>query len=302
MYKQSASRYDRPANVAGDFLKDDMMTAEKLANKVILITGASRGIGREIALRCARDGAKIAILAKTAEPHPKLPGTIYTVAEEIKQAGGTALPFAVDVRDEEKVNEAVSKTVATFGGLDVLVNNASAIYLSPTVDTPMKRFDLIFSVNVRATFMCSKLCVPHLKNAKNPHILNLSPPLNMQAKWFKKHIAYTMSKYGISMCTLGMAEEFKKYGIAVNSLWPKTLIATAAIEFNFPKVIYHASRKPIIVADAAYEILTSDSRKVTGNFFVDEFLLRERGVTDFKQYALHPKLPIPLYPDLFLDG
>ena len=272
---------------------------KSLKDKVVFITGASRGIGREIAMRCAQDGAKIAIVAKTADPHPTLEGTIFTVAEEIEKAGGQALPLAVDVRDEEKVAEAIAKTIEAFGGIDILINNASAINLGSTEEIPMKRFDLIFSVNVRATFMCSKLCVPHLKKAENPHILNLSPPLSMKSKWFKKHVAYTMSKYGMSMCTLGMSEEFKKDGIAVNSLWPKTIIATAAISHNFPKVIYHASRKPAIVADAAYEILTSDSRKVTGNFFIDEYLLKERGVTDFKQYAMHRF--IPLYPDIFVD-
>ena len=275
------------------------MSTKKLTDKVVFITGGSRGIGREIALRCARDGAKIAIAAKTAEPHPKLEGTIFTVADEIQKAGGEALPLTVDVRDEKMVTDAIAKTVKVFGGIDILVNNASAINLDSTEEIPMKKFDLIFAVNVRATFMCSKLCVPYLKKAKNPHILNLSPPLNMKPKWFKKHLAYSMSKYGMSMCTLGMAEEFEKYGIAVNSLWPKTVIATAAIEVNFPKVIYHASRKPAIVADAAYEILTSDSRKVTGNFFVDEEVLKERGVTDFKSYAMHKF--VPLYPDIFLD-
>lgn len=275
------------------------MANSNLKDKVIFITGASRGIGREIALRCAADGAKIAIAAKTAEPHPTLEGTIFTAAAEIEKAGGQALPLVVDVRDEANVTEAIKKTVETFGGIDILVNNASAINLGSTLDIPMKRFDLIFAVNVRATFMCSKLCIPYLKKASNPHILNLSPPLSMKPKWFKKHVAYTMSKYGMSMCTLGMAEEFKSAGIAVNSLWPKTLIATAAVSVNFPKILYHASRKPAIVADAAYEILTSDSRKVTGNFFVDEYLLKERGVTDFKHYALHSM--IPLYPDIFVD-
>lgn len=270
-----------------------------LKDKVIFITGASRGIGREIALRFAKDGAKIAIAAKTAEPNPKLEGTIFSVAEEIEKAGGKALPLTVDVRDDAMVEAAITKTVQTFGGIDVLVNNASAINLGSTLEIPMKRFDLIFSVNVRATFMCSKFCIPHLKKSKNPHILTLSPPLNMNPKWFKKHVAYTMSKYGMSMCTLGMSEEFKKDGIAVNSLWPKTLIATAAIANNFSKILYHASRKPIIVADAAYEIVTSNSREVTGNFFVDEFLLKERGVTNFKQYAMHKFIPV--VPDIFVD-
>lgn len=270
-----------------------------LKDKVIFITGSSRGIGREIALRCARDGAKIVIAAKSSEPNPKLEGTIYSVAEEVEKAGGKALPLIVDVRDESAVSAAVAKTVETFGGIDVLINNASAINLGSTTDIAMKRFDLIFSVNVRATFMCSKLCIPHLKKAANPHILNLSPPLSMNPKWFKKHVAYTMSKYGMSMCTLGMAEEFKKDGIAVNSLWPKTLIATAAIAVNISKLLYHASRKPIIVADAAHEIITSDSRSVTGNFFIDENILRLRGVTDFKKYAMHRFIPV--IKDIFVD-
>jgi citronellol/citronellal dehydrogenase len=272
---------------------------KSLKDKVIFITGASRGIGREIALRFAREGAKIAIAAKSADKHPKLEGTIFTVAEEVEKAGGKALPLMVDVRDEKMVTEAIEKTVETFGGIDALINNASAINLGSTLDIPMKRFDLIFSVNVRATFMCSKLCIPHLKKADNPHILNLSPPLSMKPKWFKKHVAYTMSKYGMSMCTLGMAEEFKNDGIAVNSLWPKTLIATAAISENFSKLIYHASRKPGIVADAAYEIITSDSRALTGNFFIDEEILRLRGVTDFKQYAMHKYVPV--ISDIFVD-
>lgn len=275
------------------------MSSNNLKDKVIFITGASRGIGREIALRCAQDGAKIAIAAKSAEQHKTLPGTIYSVAEEIEKAGGKALPLMVDVRDEALVAEAITTTVTTFGGIDILINNASAINLSSTLDLPMKKFDLIFAVNVRATFMCSKYCVPLLKKASNPHILNLSPPLSMKPKWFKKHVAYTMSKYGMSMCTLGMAEEFKSAGIAVNSLWPKTLIATAAISHNFPKILYYASRKPAIVADAAHIILTSDSCKTTGNFFIDEFVLREHGITDFKQYAMHSLMPV--FPDIFVD-
>lgn len=270
-----------------------------LKDKVVFITGASRGIGKEIALKFAKDGAKIAIAAKTTDPHPKLEGTIYSAAEEIEKAGGKALPLIVDVRDEGMVSDAVKKTVDTFGGIDILINNASAINLDSTLDIPMKKFDLIFSVNARATFMCSKLCIPHLKKAANPHILNLSPPLSMKPKWFKKHLAYTMSKYGMSMCTLGLAEEFKKDGIAVNSLWPKTLIATAAISVNISKLIYHASRKPSIVADAAYAVVTSDSRKVTGNFFIDETLLRTHGVTDFKQYAMHRFIPV--MSDIFVD-
>ncbi len=272
---------------------------QKLKDKVIFITGASRGIGRAIALRCAEDGAKIVVAAKTAEPHLTLPGTIYSVAEEIKAAGGVALPIQLDIRDEMGVKAAIEKMTETFGGIDVLINNASAIFMANTVNMPMKRFDLIFSVNVRGTFLCSQLCVPLLKKAKNPHILNLSPPLNMQAKWFKDHLAYTMSKYGMSMCTLGMSEEFKTAGIAVNSLWPKTTIATAAIEVNFPPEVLKASRTPEIMADAAYEVITSDSKTITGNFFIDEELLKMRGVTDFNQYALNPHGS--LMTDLFLN-
>lgn len=269
-----------------------------LKDKVVFVTGASRGIGREIALRAAKDGAKVVIAAKTADPHPSLEGTIYTVAEEVNNAGGVALPIVLDVRVEELVVAAMQKTVETFGGIDILVNNASAINLSNTLDIPMKRFDLIQTVNARATFMCSKFAIPHLKNAKNPHILNLSPPLNMAAKWFKNHLAYTMSKYGMSMCTLGLSEELKGAGIAVNSLWPRTLIATAAVAVNLPKNLYDASRKPAIMADAAHVILTGNSREVTGNFFIDEDLLKQHGVTDFEGYSLHPGAP--LYPDLYI--
>ncbi len=269
-----------------------------LKNKVIFITGASRGIGREIALRAAKDGAKIIVAAKTATPHPVLEGTIYSVAEEITMLGGEALPIMLDVRDEAQLESAVKQTIEAYGGIDILVNNASAINLSSTADIPMKRFDLIFSVNVRATFMCSKYFVPYLKGAENPHILNLSPPLNMNAKWFKNHLAYTMSKYGMSMCTLGMAEEFKQDGIAVNSLWPKTIIATAAVENNFPKQFYQASRKPSIMADAAHLILTGRSKEVTGQFFVDEDFLRSQGAVDFAKYALNPEGK--LIPDLFV--
>lgn len=275
------------------------MNTTNLKDKVIFITGASRGIGREIALRAAKDGAKIVVAAKTAEPHPKLEGTIFKTADEIKAVGGEALPIMVDVREEESVAAAIAKTIETFGDIDILVNNASAINMSNTLDLSMKRFDLIMSVNARATFMCSKLCISHLKNAKNPHILNLSPPLGMQAKWFEKHVAYTMSKYGMSMCTLGMAAEFKSLGIAVNSLWPRTLIATAAIANNFPPQLYQATRKPAIMADAAHAILTSNSREVTGQFFIDEDLLKSRGVTDFEQYMMNPGAK--LYPDLFVE-
>lgn len=275
------------------------MPVETLKDKVVFITGASRGIGREIALRCARDHAKIVIVAKTAEPHPTLEGTIYTVAEEVEKVGGQALPIAVDVRDEEQLSRAVQKVIDIFGQLDVLVNNASAISLASTLDLPMKRFDLLFDVNVRATFMCAKYCIPHLKKSANPHILTLSPPLNMEAKWFKDHLAYTMSKYGMSMCTLGLSEELRQEGIAVNSLWPKTIIATAAIAVNFPKQLFDATRKPAIVADAAHIILTTNSRTFTGHFFIDEEVLINHGVHDLTAYALHPEAA--LYPDLFLD-
>jgi citronellol/citronellal dehydrogenase len=272
---------------------------ETLKGKVLFITGASRGIGKAIALRAARDGARIVIAAKTAEPHPKLPGTIYTAAKEIEAAGGEALPLVVDIRFEGQIAEAVEKTVATFGGIDICVNNASAISLTGTLETPMKRFDLMHSVNTRGTYATSQACIPHLKKAKNPHILNLSPPLTMSAKWFQGHVAYTMAKYGMSMCVLGMAAEFKDDGIAVNALWPRTTIATAAIEMVGGEDMMRQSRKPEIVADAAYAILTSDSRTCTGNFFLDEDLLRSRGVTDFEQYAMEKGVE-PL-PDYFID-
>ena len=270
-----------------------------LQGKTIFITGASRGIGREIALRCARDGANLVLAAKTAEPHAKLPGTIHSVAAEVETAGGRALPLQLDVRDEDAVRAAVAKAVAAFGGVDILVNNASAIMLTGTVETPMKRFDLMFGVNVRGTFACSQACIPHLAQAPNAHILNLSPPLNMDGKWFKNHTAYTMSKYGMSMCTLGMSAELAQRAIAVNSLWPRTTIATAAIEMNFPAQVLQSSRKPAIMADAAYAIFNRDSRRHTGNFYIDEAVLREEGVADFEHYALTPGAR--LYPDLFLD-
>jgi citronellol/citronellal dehydrogenase len=270
-----------------------------LKGKTIFITGASRGIGREIALKCARDGANVVIAAKTVDPHPRLPGTVHTVAAEVEEAGGHALALQLDVREESSVQAAVELAVARFGGIDILVNNASAIQLSDTLRTPLRRFDLMLGVNTRGTFACSQACIPHLAKAKNPHILNLSPPLSMQARWFKDHTAYTISKYGMSMCTLGMAAEFAERGIAVNSLWPRTTIATAAIEFNFPAAILQASRRPAIVADAAYAILRRDSRAHTGNFYIDEAVLREEGVTDFEQYAVTPGGR--LYTDLFLE-
>jgi citronellol/citronellal dehydrogenase len=270
-----------------------------LAGRTLFITGASRGIGREIALRAARDGANVAVAAKTAEPHPKLEGTIHSVADEIRQAGGKALALQLDVRDDAAIARAVEQAVAAFGGLDILVNNASAISLSPTMETPAKRFDLMMGVNARATFLCSQACIPHLRRGNNPHILNLSPPLNMSAKWFAGHVAYTMSKYGMSMCTLGMAEELKPHGIAVNSLWPRTTIATAAVQVHFPEAILRASRHASIMADAAHVILTSDARTHTGNFHIDEEVLKAAGEKDFARYAVTPG--VPLFQDLFLD-
>jgi citronellol/citronellal dehydrogenase len=270
-----------------------------LARRTLFITGASRGIGREIALRAARDGANVVIAAKTAEPHPKLRGTIHTVAAEVEAAGGKALAIALDVRDEAAIAGAVDLAVRTFGGIDALVNNASAISLTPTLATPARRFDLMMGVNVRATFLCSQACIPHLARAPNPHILNLSPPLAMKAKWFAGHVAYTISKYGMSQCTLGMAEELRAQGIAVNSLWPATTIATAAVEFNFPPEVLAASRHPAIMADAAHAILTSPSRETTGNFFLDEEALRAGGVTDFGRYSVTPG--VAPFKDLFVD-
>ena len=267
--------------------------------KTIFITGATRGIGREIALRCARDGANIVVTGKSAEPHPRLPGTIHSVAKEIEAAGGRALAVQLDVRDAGAVAAAVAAAVKAFDGIDCLVNNASAISLTGTLDTPVKRLDLMLAVNLRGTFVCSQACIPHLKKAANPHILTLSPPLNMSPRWFGGHVAYTMAKYGMSLCTLGMAEEFRAQGIAVNSLWPRTTIATAAIEVNFPAAILKASRKPSIMAEAAHAILNRDSRGATGNFYIDETVLREEGVTDFDRYAVSPGTP--LYTDLFLD-
>ena len=270
-----------------------------LKGKTIFITGASRGIGREIALRCARDGANIVVTAKTVEPHAKLAGTIHSVAAEVEAAGAHALALQVDVREESSVSAAVAAAVARFGGIDILVNNASAIMLTGTLQTPMKRFDLMFGVNVRGTFAASQACIPHLVKAPNPHILILSPPLNMDAKWFRNHTAYTLSKYGMSMCTLGMSAELAERGVAVNSLWPRTTIATAAIEMNFPAEILQASRKPAIMADAAHAIFNRDSRRHTGNFYIDEAVLREEGIADFACYAVTPGAR--LYPDLFLD-
>ena len=269
-----------------------------LHGKTIFITGSSRGIGREIALRCARDGASVVITGKTAVAHPKLHGTIHTVAEEVLRAGGQALSIQLDVRDEQAIQAAVAQAVERFGGIDVLVNNASAISLSGTLETPARKLDLMWDVNMRATFLMSQACLPWLRRAANPHILTLSPPLNMDARWFAPHLAYTLSKYGMSMCMLGMAREFAADGIASNCLWPRTTIATAAIEFNFPEEILRASRLPAIVADAAHAILVRDSRGCSGQFFIDEDVLRAEGVSDFEQYAV--SAGTPLFNDLFL--
>src|SRR6202140_3249317 len=270
-----------------------------LQGKTLFITGASRGVGLSIALRAARDGAQIVIAAKTTTPHPKLPGTIYTAAAQIEKAGGMALPLAVDIRDEAAVLSAVEQAAAQFGGIDILVNNASAIGLTGTLETPMKRFDLMMGVNVRGTFLCSQACLPHLKQVANPHILTLSPPLDMRPQWFAPHVAYTVSKYGMSMCVLGMAEEFREVGIAVNALWPRTIIATAALQV-IPGAEAERGRTPEIVADAAWHILTRNSRETTGNFFIDEDVLASTGVTDLSLYAVAKgKL---LRPDLFIDG
>ena len=270
-----------------------------LQGRTLFITGASRGIGRAIALRCAREGANIAVTAKTVTPHPRLPGTIHEVAREVEAAGGKALAIQLDVRDDAAIAAAVQQAATHFGGIDILVNNASAIQLTGTLATPARRFDLMFGVNVRGTFLCSQACIPFLAKGINPHILNLAPPLSMKPQWFQGHVAYTMAKYGMSMCTLGMAEEFRAQGIAVNSLWPRTTIATAAIAVNFPEAILKASRKPDIMADAAHAILRRDSRIATGNFYIDEAVLREEGVSDFAAYAVTPG--VELCADLFLD-
>jgi len=270
-----------------------------LEGKTLFITGASRGIGKAIALRAAEDGANVVIVAKTARPHPTLPGTIYTAAEEIEAVGGKALPVMTNIQREDQVLAAVDQAVERFGGIDILVNNASAISLTGTRETPMKRFDLMWSVNARGTYLCSKVCLPHLEKADNPHILNLSPPLSLDPKWFKNNCAYTMAKYGMSMCVLGMAEEFRSAGIAVNALWPRTAIDTAAIVMLGGAVRPQNCRSPRIVADAAHEILTRDSRTSTGNFFVDDEVLAQAGVTDFDAYKVDPEGE--LLSDFFLD-
>jgi citronellol/citronellal dehydrogenase len=284
--------------------KPERAPMRSLNGKTVLISGGSRGIGLAIAVRAARDGANVAIAAKTDAPNPKLPGTIHSAAAEIEAAGGRALPIVCDIRDENAVRAAVDATVAAFGGIDILVNNASAISLTGTLATPMKRFDLMFGVNVRGTFLCSQACLPHLQRAaaggRNPHILTLSPPLNLDPRWFAHHVAYTMAKYGMSMCVLGMAEEWRDTGIGVNALWPRSVIATAAIAM-IPGAAEEIARmrKPEIMADAARAILTRDARTTTGNFFIDDEVLAAEGITDLAPYAM--KAGTPLLPDIFLD-
>lgn len=274
-----------------------------LNGKTLFITGASRGIGLAIALRAARDGANIVIAAKTAEANPKLPGTIHSAAAQVEAAGGRALALQTDIRDEAEVLAAVEQAVARFGGIDVLVNNASAISLTPTPATPMKRFDLMFGVNVRGTYLCTQACLPHLirsaQAGRNPHVLNMSPPLSMREHWFSPHVAYTMAKYGMSECTLGHAGEFRPLGIAVNSLWPRTAIATAALQM-IPGVDVARCRTPEILADAAWLVLTSDAKTTTGNFFIDDALLAQHGVTDFEKYSVTPGTR-DFIPDFFVD-
>jgi citronellol/citronellal dehydrogenase len=272
----------------------------KLKGKTMFVSGGSRGIGLAIAKRAARDGANIIIAAKTAEPHPKLPGTIYTAATEIEEAGGKALPVICDIRDDKAVTSAVAAGAEEFGGIDICVNNASAISLTPTLQTPMHRFDLMHQINTRGTFLVSQTCLPHLLESENPHILNLSPPLNMLEKWFKNHVAYTMAKYGMSMCVLGMAGEFREQGVAVNALWPRTGIATAAIKnlLGGDEMI-NRSRKPEIMADAAHFILTQPSREFTGNFCIDDEIMERAGVTDLTPYAVDPTKQ--LMADFFVE-
>ena len=275
-----------------------------LEGKTVFISGGSRGIGHAIALRAARDGANVVIAAKTTEPNPKLPGTIHSAAEDIERAGGHALPLAVDIRNEEQVRSAVAQAVERFGNIDILINNASAISLTGTLQTPMKRFDLMFGVNVRGTYVCAQACLPELirsaQSGRNPHLLTLSPPLNMKAHWFAPHLAYTMAKYGMSMCVLGMAEEFKASGVAINALWPRTVIATAALQM-IPGAEVERCRTPEVMADAAHAVLTRDARDPanTGNFYIDDEVLAASGISDLSAYAVQPGAP--LRTDIFLD-
>jgi citronellol/citronellal dehydrogenase len=270
-----------------------------LEGKTLLITGASRGIGKAIALRAARDGANVAVAAKTDRKHPVLPGTIHTTVEAIEAAGGKGLAVRLDIREDEAVEQAVAAVVGHFGGIDILVNNASAIMLKGTLELPLKRYDLMFDVNVRGTYVVSRACIPQLLKAANPHVLNLSPPLNLNPAWFRDHVAYTMAKYGMSMCVLGMAEEFREQGIAFNALWPRTVIDTAAITILGDAVKPENCRSPEIMADAAHAILCQKARHCTGNFYLDEDVLRATGVRDFDRYAVKPGAP--LLRDLFLD-
>lgn len=275
------------------------MSARSLRGATLFVTGASRGIGREIALRAAREGANVVIAAKTAEPDPRLPGTIHTVAAEIEEAGGKALAVRCDVRSEEEVRAAVEAGVKAFGGLDILVNNAGAISLTPTLATPMKRFDLMHAINARAVFLCSQVAIPHLKKSANPHILNLSPPFSLDPKWYAPHLAYSLSKYGMTLCTIGLAAELRDDGIAVNSLWPRRLIATAATKMLFGDDGMKKMRRPAIMAEAAYRIFTTPSRELTGKALLDEDYLRSTGMTEFREYAMVPG--IEPAPDLFVD-
>jgi citronellol/citronellal dehydrogenase len=269
-----------------------------LKGKTLFITGGSRGIGLAIALRAARDGANVVIAAKTTEAHPKLPGTIYTAAKEIEAAGGQALPVQTDIRFEDQVQAAVDAAVKRFGGIDILINNASAISLSGTLETPIKRFDLMLGINTRGTFLCSQACLPQLKKSANPHILTLSPPINLNPRWLGPHVAYTIAKYGMSLCVIGMAEEFRRDGVAVNALWPRTIIATAALQV-IPGAEPERGRSPDIIADSAHWILTQPSRTTTGHFFSDEEVLARMGITDLARYAIDPEKK--LKADIFLD-
>ena len=275
---------------------------ENLSGKTLFISGASRGIGLAIAKRAARDGANIVIAAKTKEPHPRLPGTIYTAAEVIESSGGKALPLIVDVRFEDQVEAAIEATISKFGGLDILINNASAINLSDTDSLSMKNYDLMHSINTRGTFLCSKKAVPYLKKSENPHVINLSPPLNMETRWFQNHVGYTMAKFGMSMCVLGMHSEYKRFGIAFNALWPRTAIATAAVANHLGgEVMMAKSRTPEIMADAAYIIMNRDSKKFTGNFCIDDEILNSEGITDLVKYQVDQNLDISdLVPDFFI--
>jgi citronellol/citronellal dehydrogenase len=278
----------------------EVIKTGSLKGRRLFITGASRGIGLAIALRAAKDGASIAIAAKTTEPHPKLAGTIYTAAEAIEKAGGKALPLVVDVRDEGVVEAAVTQAAEAFGGLDILINNASAISLTGTLETPMKRYDLMHQINTRGTYLCSQKCLPHLLKSDNPHILNLSPPLNMEARWFGPHVAYTMAKFGMSMCVLGMADEFRKKGVAVNALWPRTAIDTDAMNVITGPELRKKCRKVEIMADAAHVVLTRPSRETTGNFFIDDEVLRGAGLTHFERYRYPGTAETDLIPDFFV--